>query len=165
MARIRPRKSPPRNSIHLLRGYSFFGILLSISVIRVIRGSNGIIYAETPGGQRVLRLAGLGINFPTLKMLAFIAATFAAISPLEAQIGRWEFDFAASDHGFLAGFADYPSRDFDPALYDFVADRRARRPISAAHPPFSSAAAIAATICSCSGRSASPDCLRRLPCG
>jgi hypothetical protein len=107
----------------LLRGYSFFGILLSISVIR---GSNGIIYAETPGGQRVLRLAGLGINFPTLKMLAFIAATFAAISPLEAQIGRWEFDFAASDHGFLAGFADYPSRDFDPALYDFVADRRAR---------------------------------------
>ena len=52
--------------------------------------------------------------------------TFAALTSLEAQTGRWEFDFAASDHGFLAGFADYPSRDFDPALYELVADRRAR---------------------------------------
>ena len=57
---------------------------------------------------------------------AFIAATFAALTSLEAQIGRWEFDFASSDHGFVADFADYPSRDFDPALYDFVADWRAR---------------------------------------
>jgi hypothetical protein len=61
-----------------------------------------------------------------LRTPAFIAVTFAALTSLEAQTGRWEFDFAASDHGFLAGFADYPSRDFDPALYDLVADRRAR---------------------------------------
>ena len=74
----------------------------------------------------MLRLAGLGISFPTLKMRALIAATFAAISSLEAQTGRWEFDFAVSDHGFVAGFADYPSRDFDPALYDLASDRRAR---------------------------------------
>jgi len=61
-----------------------------------------------------------------LKTLALIAATLATSSALEAQTGRWEFDFAVSDHGFVAGFADYPSREFDPALYDFVANRRAR---------------------------------------
>jgi hypothetical protein len=61
-----------------------------------------------------------------LRTPAIIAATFAALTSLEAQIGRWQFDFASSDHGFVAGFADYPSREFDPALYDFVADRRAR---------------------------------------
>lgn len=61
-----------------------------------------------------------------MKAPAFLAATFATLTSLEAQIGRWEFDFASSDHGFVAGFADYPSRDFDPALYDLVADRRAR---------------------------------------
>ena len=61
-----------------------------------------------------------------MKTRAFIAATFAALTSLEAQIGRWEFDFAASDHGFVAGFADYPSQDFEPALYDLVAGRRAR---------------------------------------
>ena len=61
-----------------------------------------------------------------MRTSAFIAATFAALTSLEAQIGRWEFDFAAADHGFVAGFADYPSRDFNPALYDLVADRRAR---------------------------------------
>ena len=54
--------------------------------------------------------------FWTVKTPVFIAATFATLTSLEAQIGRWEFDFAASDHGFVAGFADYPSRDFDPAL-------------------------------------------------
>ena len=64
--------------------------------------------------------------FWTVKTPVFIAATFATLTSLEAQIGRWEFDFAASDHGFVAGFADYPSRDFDPALYDLVTDRRAR---------------------------------------
>jgi len=74
----------------------------------------------------VLRHAGSGINFPVLKTRALIAAAFTALNSLEAQIGRWEFDFAASDHGFVGDFADYPSRDFDPALYDFVADRRAR---------------------------------------
>lgn len=74
----------------------------------------------------MLRLAGSGINFPTVKMRVLIAAAFTALNSLEAQIGRWEFDFAASDHGFVAGFADYPSREFDPALYDFVCDHRAR---------------------------------------
>lgn len=74
----------------------------------------------------MLRHAGSDINFPSLKTRAFIAAAFTALSSLEAQTGRWEFDFSASDHGFVAGFADYPSRDFDPALYNFVADRRAR---------------------------------------
>jgi hypothetical protein len=68
----------------------------------------------------------LAINLSTLKTPAFIAAAFAMLSPLEAQSGRWEFDFSSSDHGFVAGFADYPSRDFDPALYDFVDDWRAR---------------------------------------
>ncbi|MFM8232282.1 MAG: hypothetical protein ACKOAL_13795, partial [Chthoniobacterales bacterium] len=61
-----------------------------------------------------------------MKTRALIAVAFTALNSLEAQIGRWDFDFAASDHGFVADFADYPSRDFDPALYDFVADRRAR---------------------------------------
>ncbi|MFM7373592.1 MAG: hypothetical protein ACKO39_00350, partial [Chthoniobacterales bacterium] len=61
-----------------------------------------------------------------MKTQALIAAAFTALNSLEAQIGRWEFDFAASDHGFVSDFADYPSQDFDPALYDFVADRRAR---------------------------------------
>ena len=61
-----------------------------------------------------------------MKIPAFIAAAFATLSSLEAQSGRWEFDFAASDHGFVAGFADYPSRDFDSALYGFVADHRVR---------------------------------------
>lgn len=59
-------------------------------------------------------------------MPTIIAATFAALTSLEAQTGRWEFDFAVSDHGFSAGFADHPSRDFDPAQYDLVADHRAR---------------------------------------
>ena len=61
-----------------------------------------------------------------MKIPAFIAAAFATLSSLEAQSGRREFDFAGSDHGFTAGFADHPSRGFDPAQYDLVADRRAR---------------------------------------
>jgi hypothetical protein len=61
-----------------------------------------------------------------LKIPTFIAAAFATLSSLEAQSGRWEFDFAGSDHGFSAGFADHPSRGFDPAQYDLVADHRAR---------------------------------------
>ena len=65
-------------------------------------------------------------NMDILRTPTFFAATFAALASLEAQTGRWEFDFAASDHGFIAGFADYPSREFDPALYDFVSDHRAR---------------------------------------
>jgi hypothetical protein len=76
--------------------------------------------------QTVLRPAGSGINFTTLKTRVLIAAAFTAFNSLEAQTGRWEFDFAVSDHGFVAGFADYPSQGFDPALYDFVADHRAR---------------------------------------
>ncbi|MFM8887313.1 MAG: hypothetical protein ACKOKC_13000, partial [Chthoniobacterales bacterium] len=60
-----------------------------------------------------------------MKTRALIAVAFTALNSLEAQIGRWDFDFAASDHGFVSGFADHPP-DIDPALYDFVADRRAR---------------------------------------
>ena len=66
------------------------------------------------------------LQFISLRTSAFIGAIFAAIASLEAQTGRWEFDFSASDHGFVAGFADYPSQDFDPALYDLVANQRAR---------------------------------------
>lgn len=43
-----------------------------------------------------------------------------------AQGFRYSFDFSESSHGFVAGFADHPSRDFDPGLYDLVADHRPR---------------------------------------
>jgi hypothetical protein len=61
-----------------------------------------------------------------MRLQASIAAGLFVLGSLEAKAGRWEFDFSSSDHGFVAGFADYPSRDFDPALYDFVDDWRAR---------------------------------------
>jgi hypothetical protein len=61
-----------------------------------------------------------------MRLQASIAAGLFVLGSLEAKAGRWEFDFAVSDHGFVAGFADYPSRDFNPALYDFVDDWRAR---------------------------------------
>jgi hypothetical protein len=61
-----------------------------------------------------------------MRLQASIAASLLVFGSLEAKAGRWEFDFAVSDHGFVAGFADYPSRDFDPALYGMVSDRRAR---------------------------------------
>lgn len=38
---------------------------------------------------------------------------------------RLEFDFAESDHGFVAGFADYP-QDGDPSLYQFTNSWQAR---------------------------------------
>ena len=61
-----------------------------------------------------------------MRLQASIAAGLFVLGSLEAKAGRWEFDFSSSDHGFVAGFADYPSRDFDPALYDLVDDWRAR---------------------------------------
>lgn len=39
----------------------------------------------------------------------------------KAQEGRWEFDFSTSAHGFVPGFADYPS-NYDPSLYNLIAD-------------------------------------------
>jgi hypothetical protein len=42
-----------------------------------------------------------------------------------ADATRVEFDFAHSDHGFVAGFADYP-QDGDPSLYQFTASWQAR---------------------------------------
>ena len=41
-----------------------------------------------------------------------------------ADATRVEFDFARSDHGFVAGFADYP-QDGDPSLYQFTASWQA----------------------------------------
>ena len=60
-----------------------------------------------------------------MRLRASIAAGLFVLGSIEAKAGRWEFDFAVSDHDFVAGFADYPSRDFDPALYGMVSDRRA----------------------------------------
>jgi hypothetical protein len=60
-----------------------------------------------------------------MRLQASIAAGLFVLGSLEAKAGRWEFDFSSSDHGFVAGFADYPSRDFDPALYGMVSDHRA----------------------------------------
>jgi hypothetical protein len=38
---------------------------------------------------------------------------------------RFDFDFAQSDHGFLAGFADYPQNG-DPSLYQLTNSWQAR---------------------------------------
>ena len=59
-----------------------------------------------------------------MRLQASIAAGLFVLGSVEAKAGRWEFDFSASDHGFVAGFADLPV-GFDPALYNLVSDRRA----------------------------------------
>jgi hypothetical protein len=57
----------------------------------------------------------------TAVAFALAVASLGQICP--AQGHRFAFDFSESDHGFVPGFADYPV-DFDPRLYELVAERR-----------------------------------------
>jgi hypothetical protein len=42
-----------------------------------------------------------------------------SVASRAADATRLEFDFAQSDHGFVAGFADYP-QGADPSLYNLT---------------------------------------------
>lgn len=48
---------------------------------------------------------------------------FRKIAKLPASTVAVSYDFASSDHGFAAGFADLPE-DYDPALYQLQSDHR-----------------------------------------
>jgi hypothetical protein len=60
------------------------------------------------------------------KSLVFLSiALVPCIALRAADAIHLEFDFAQSDHGFLAGFADYP-QDGDPSQYQFTNSWQAR---------------------------------------
>jgi hypothetical protein len=54
------------------------------------------------------------------KSFTFLFLLFVLCVGLRAaDATRLEFDFAQSDHGFVAGFADYP-QNYDPSLYQLT---------------------------------------------
>ena len=59
-------------------------------------------------------------SFP---LILFLVAICGALRAADAT--RLEFDFAQSDYGFVAGFADYP-QDYDPSLYQLTNSWQAR---------------------------------------
>jgi hypothetical protein len=64
------------------------------------------------------------LSFSVTKSFAVFALLLAALAETSSARGwHFAFDFSESDHGFVAGFADLPA-DFEPALYNLVADRR-----------------------------------------
>jgi hypothetical protein len=59
----------------------------------------------------------------SFSLILFVIAICNALRAADAV--RLEFDFAQSDHGFVAGFADLPG-DYDPALYRLANSWQAR---------------------------------------
>lgn len=64
-------------------------------------------------------------RFGFIRFALPLLALFPGVAFPDGDARQLRFDFAESDHGFGAGFADYPG-DANPDLYEFSASRKAR---------------------------------------
>ena len=100
-------------------GFTVFGKLLG----------NGMHVAESMESVPVYNASNLDSAFSDLPLLSANATTadllvFKKVTKLPAGSVSLTYDFAESDHGFNAGFADLP-KDYVPEQYDLFSGRQA----------------------------------------
>lgn len=101
-------------------GFTVFGHVVGNGMRIVDRIASFTVYNATAqlGGT----FGELPLKGPSLAKENLVL--FSKVRALRAGTIVQEFDFSQGDEGFSAGFADLPT-DFDPALYQLLADHRA----------------------------------------
>jgi cyclophilin family peptidyl-prolyl cis-trans isomerase len=93
---------------------------------------NGMRVADAMRRVPVYNASGAdALNNPTYSELPLLTnqlttdslLIFSQVRKLPASTVAVSYDFASSDHGFVAGFADLPA-DFDPAIYELQSGHR-----------------------------------------